>query len=162
MTCNNAKEEEQVISTHSANQWKRRKMELANWVRRPKHRRRAKQTAYLGNIEVDVELLQTLTLLKRMNIQTEFSCAGVSVLDDPENHSFYGYMTLIASDKTEKFMQLAIQHMRQNNRNSIMPMDGLFISALYGKILNVSHLIQISGNKPYHIFYKTWVFIRPF
>ncbi|RTE07826.1 hypothetical protein [Paenibacillus whitsoniae] len=64
--------------------------------RRTKRRRRAKQTALLGNIKIGAELLAALTLMKRMHIQSEFSCSGVSFLDEPEDHSLYAYVTLIA------------------------------------------------------------------
>ncbi|MEK5357825.1 hypothetical protein [Paenibacillus sp. FSL L8-0709] len=104
--------EEKIISEHLDQQWQRREVELADWVQREKQKRRAKQTAYIGNIEVDVELLGTITLLKRMNIQTEFSCAGVSALDEPEDHSLYGYLTIIRSEKTDQFVHLAMHHMK--------------------------------------------------
>ncbi|MFB9276986.1 hypothetical protein [Cohnella cellulosilytica] len=105
-------ETEKVISVHSPESWQRRETELASWLRRTKPRRRAKQTAHLGNIEVDAELLGTLTLLKRMNVQTEFSCAGVSLLDEPEDHSLYAYMTLFASEQAEQFVHFAMRQMR--------------------------------------------------
>lgn len=44
-------EEEKVISVQSEEQWQRRDLELANWLRQVKQRRRAKQTVLLGNIE---------------------------------------------------------------------------------------------------------------
>lgn len=103
---------EKVISVHSAESWKRREAELESWLKRTKLRRRAKQTAHLGNVEVDAELLGALTLLKRMNVQTEFSCAGVSVLDEPEDHSLYAYMTLFASEQADRFVCLAMRQMR--------------------------------------------------
>jgi hypothetical protein len=109
----NAKDDlEQVVSVYSKVHWQRRDLELTNWVRRTKRRRRAKQTVLLGNIEIDAELLAALTLMKRMHIQSEFSCAGVSLLDEPEDHSLYAYVTLIASENTDRFVQLAMQQMR--------------------------------------------------
>lgn len=110
MNSNNT--EEKIISTHSEQQWRRREIELSEWVQRHKQKRRSKQTACLGNIEIDIEMLSTLTLLKRKNIETEFSCAGVSVLDEPEDHSLYGYLTLLSSSETEEFVKIAIQYMR--------------------------------------------------
>lgn len=103
---------EKVISVHSKAQWERRDVELSNWAKRTKCKRRAKQTALLGNIEVDAELLGALTLFKRMHIQTEFSCAGVSPLDDPEDHSLYAYITIIASKRAERFVEMAMKQMR--------------------------------------------------
>lgn len=109
---NTGDEVERVISVHSKEQWRRRKLELAYWVQRAKPRRRAKQTVILGNVQIDAELLAVLTLFKRMHIQTEFSCAGVSLLDEPEDHSLYAYITFIASEKTNRFIHLAMQKMR--------------------------------------------------
>ncbi|MED4956101.1 hypothetical protein ABEO75_10315 [Paenibacillus macerans] len=105
-------EEEKVSSVQSEEQWQRRDLELANWLRQVKQRRRAKQTVLLGNIEVDAEMFGTLACLKRMNIQTEFSCAGVSPLDEPEDHSLYAYITMFASEKTDRFVQFAMGRMR--------------------------------------------------
>ncbi|MDU5947245.1 MAG: hypothetical protein E6Z15_09235, partial [Paenibacillus macerans] len=86
-------EKEKVISVHSAERWQRRDLELTNWLRSVKQRKRAKQTVWLGNIEVDAEMFPALVCLKRIQIQTEFSCAGVSPLDEPEDHSLYAYIT---------------------------------------------------------------------
>jgi len=103
---------EQVVSVHSKVHWQRRELELNHWIRRAKRRRRAKQTVLLGNIEIDAELLAALALMKRMHMQSEFSCAGVSVLDEPEDHSLYAYVTLMASDRTDRFVQFAMRQMR--------------------------------------------------
>ncbi|WP_342351949.1 hypothetical protein [Paenibacillus campinasensis] len=105
-------EEEQVISTHSVERWHRRRSELAGWLQRPKRRLRAKQVVWLGDIEVDVEMFDALACLKRMNIPTEFSCAGVSPLDEPEDHSLYAYITMPASEKTDRFVQFAMERMK--------------------------------------------------
>ncbi|UQZ36999.1 hypothetical protein C2I18_27775 [Paenibacillus sp. PK3_47] len=104
--------EEKIISNHSEQQWRRREKELTAWLQRSKQKQRPKQTAYVDNIEIDIELLGTLTLLRRMNIQTEFSCAGVSILDEPQDHSLYGYLTLIASSEADQFVKIAMQYMR--------------------------------------------------
>ncbi|MEK8128213.1 hypothetical protein WMW72_09885 [Paenibacillus filicis] len=105
-------EPEQVISIHTPEQWRRRERELVAWVQRPKHRRRSKQTAMLGNMHIDAELLDALARLKRLGIETEFSCAGVSPLDEPEDHSLYAYVTLIASERADRFVASAMAHMR--------------------------------------------------
>ncbi|MCM3701637.1 hypothetical protein [Paenibacillus macerans] len=105
-------DEEKVISVHSEKQWLRRDAELASWLRRPKQRRRAKQTVWLGNTPVDAEIFAALAGLKRMHIQTEFSCAGVSPLDEPEDHSLYAYITLLGSEKADRFVQFAMRRMR--------------------------------------------------
>lgn len=101
-----------IISQHSDALWRRRELELACWVQRAKPRRRAKQIAVLGNVEIDAELLAALTMFKRMDIPTEYSCAGVSLLDEPEDHSLYAYITFVATEKTERFVQFAMQQMR--------------------------------------------------
>ncbi|WP_010275253.1 hypothetical protein [Paenibacillus senegalensis] len=103
---------EEIISRHSETLWNRRESELARWVQRAKPRRRAKQTVVLGNAVIDAELFPVLAMFKRMGIQTEFSCAGVSVLDEPEDHSLYAYITFIASEKTERFVNFAMRRMR--------------------------------------------------
>lgn len=105
-------ETETVVSTHSECRWQRRKRELLHWCRRPKPSKRAKQTVVLGNVRIDAELLGALTLLKRLRIETEFSCAGVSLLDEPEDHSLYAYMTLPASERTERFVRFAMGRMK--------------------------------------------------
>jgi hypothetical protein len=105
-------EEEKVVSVHSEERWQRRNLELIDWLRSVKRRKRAKQTVLLGNIEVDAEMFPTLVSFKQMQIQTEFSCAGVSPLDEPEDHSLYAYVTMPASEKTDKFIQFAMGRMR--------------------------------------------------
>ncbi|WP_281888833.1 hypothetical protein [Paenibacillus sp. YYML68] len=103
---------ETVISVHPTRHWLRRESELNDWIQRPKVRRRAKQLALLGCVHVDSEWLVTLELLKQAGIQTEFSCAGVSPMDEPEDHSLYAYITLIASDSTDRFVRLARGQLR--------------------------------------------------
>jgi hypothetical protein len=109
---NQNEESETVISVHGNQHWIRREQELARWVHRFKLRKREKQTVLLGNILVDAELLDALTLLRQIRIETEFSCAGVSVLDDPEDHSLYAYITFPASDRTEQFIEYAMKRMK--------------------------------------------------
>lgn len=108
----NKNEEEKVLSLHSERSWQRREMELTNWLESAKPRRRAKQTVLLGDMEVDTEMFLTLVSLKKLHIHTEFSCAGVSPLDEPEDHSLYAYITLLASEKSDNFVQFAMRRMR--------------------------------------------------
>ncbi|MBD2868480.1 hypothetical protein [Paenibacillus arenilitoris] len=105
-------ETEVVISEHNERRWRRREEELIRWSAAAKPRRRPKQTAYFGGAEIDAELLAALSLFKRMGIDTEFSCAGVSLLDEPEDHSLYAYITFPATDKTEAFVRLAQNRMK--------------------------------------------------
>ncbi|MEK0314823.1 hypothetical protein [Cohnella sp. 56] len=104
---------EEIVSEHTERQWQKRRLELAEWTERPKVRQRAKQTAWLGQAEVDAELLGALTQLKRIGIETEHSCAGVSVLDEPEDHSLYAYITLHASPLADRFVQAAMAYMKR-------------------------------------------------
>lgn len=107
-----AVETEKLLSSHAKRRWLCRQRELSYWVDCPKPRRRAKRTALLGNVHVDEELLSTLSLFKRIGIETEFSCAGVSLLDEPEDHSLYAYITIRASEKAAKFVDYAMAFMR--------------------------------------------------
>jgi hypothetical protein len=66
----------------------------------------------LGQVAVDAQLHTALTILKEMQIPTEFSCAGVSILDEPEDHSLYAYITFLMSEKTDRFIVLAKQQMK--------------------------------------------------
>lgn len=113
-TVNTGNQEELVCTQQTREQWKRRERELIAWVDRDKQVRLPKQTLPLGQLDiiVDAELHGALTLLKQLHIPTEFSCAGVSILDDPENHSLYAYITLLASEQTDRFIQLAVQQMK--------------------------------------------------
>ena len=105
-------ESEIIISKHGERRWRRREEELSRWIGVPKPRIRAKQTVCFGGNDIDAELLPALTLLKRLGIATEFSCAGVSLLDEPEDHSLYAYITFPASARTENFAKLAMKKMR--------------------------------------------------
>ncbi|OOC62584.1 hypothetical protein [Paenibacillus ihbetae] len=105
-------EAERVISTQSRDQWHRREMELGKWAMLTKQRRRDKQTVWLGNMELDAELLPAFMYLKRAGIQTEFSCAGVSPLDEPEDHSLYAYITIISSEQAKSFIEFAMERMK--------------------------------------------------
>ncbi|GFZ91223.1 hypothetical protein GCM10008018_41900 [Paenibacillus marchantiophytorum] len=101
-----------VITRHSKGQWDRREQELLQWSDRHKPRKHPKKTLLLEQVDVDAELHRTLILLRDKHVQTEFSCAGVSLLDEPEDHSLYAYMTLIASKEAESFIHTAIKKMK--------------------------------------------------
>ncbi|WP_424766898.1 hypothetical protein [Paenibacillus sp. sgz302251] len=107
-----SEESERIVSGHGEHHWSRREMELVRWIAISKPKKRPKQVVWLGNTEIDAELLPALSLFKRMGIATEFSCAGVSLLDEPEEHSLYAYITFPASARTETFIQLAMKRMR--------------------------------------------------
>jgi hypothetical protein len=119
-----SEESEFIISLHGEEHWRRREEELSRWIVAPKSRMRAKQTVWFGGAEIDAELLPALTVFKRLGIETEFSCAGVSLLDEPEEHSLYAYITFPASMRTEAFVKLAMKRMKhrllvtfETNRN---------------------------------------------
>lgn len=105
-------DKETIVSTHSERRWRRREAELSCWIDAPKQRKRAKQTVWFGGAEIDAELLPVLTRFKCMGIETEFSCAGVSLLDEPEEHSLYAYITFPVSARTEAFIKLAMKRMK--------------------------------------------------
>lgn len=118
----NANEDKEIImSHHSKRQWHRRGEELLQWVDRDKKRKQAKLTTLFGNIHVDLQLFPALTCLQQKGIVTEFSCAGVSPLDEPEDHSLYAYLTLIASERAEQFVQLTMKRMRHRVLVSFEP-----------------------------------------
>ncbi|GBF78186.1 hypothetical protein PA598K_06796 [Paenibacillus sp. 598K] len=105
-------ESEIILSSHDERRWSRRDEELSRWVVASKSRLRAKQTVCFGGNEIDAELLSALMLLKRLGIETEYSCAGVSPLDEPEDHSLYAYITLLASPRADAFARLAMKRMK--------------------------------------------------
>lgn len=105
-------ESELIVSLHGERRWRRRDEELSRWVVATKPRARAKQTVCFSGIDIDAELLPALTLFKRLGIETEFSCAGVSLLDEPEDHSLYAYITFPASPRTDAFVKLAMKRMK--------------------------------------------------
>jgi hypothetical protein len=114
-------EREIVMSHHTKLQWHRRAEELLHWVARDKRRMSTKQTKLLGQIHVDAELYPALTCLRQKEIATEYSCAGVSPLDEPEDHSLYAYLTIKASVRAEQFVQLTMKRMRHRVLVSFEP-----------------------------------------
>ncbi|MEJ8306812.1 hypothetical protein [Saccharibacillus sacchari] len=103
--------DEIIISTQTTEQWKRRRMELGRWAEREKIRLFPKKVGLLDGVEVDIELLEALTRLNAAGIVTEFSCAGVSPLDEPEEHSLYAYVTLLESESAREFIDYASRRM---------------------------------------------------
>lgn len=105
-------EQEILLSEQPAHLWRRRKQELLHWTERDKRTVLPKRTAVWNGIEVDAELVRTLSLLEEAGVETEFSCAGVSPLDEPVDHSLYAYVTLIQSRAAEQFVRYALLRMR--------------------------------------------------
>jgi hypothetical protein len=105
-------DEEIVLSGQTNEQWRRRQREVAAWVSRDKRSRSPKQTIQLGHVDVDIQLHKALTYLQQAQVPTEFSCAGVSILDEPEDHSLYAYITFLASEKTNRLIKLAMKQMK--------------------------------------------------
>lgn len=103
--------DEMIISSQTPEQWKRRRMELGRWAEREKIRRFPKKVGLLDGVEVDMELLEALTRLNEAGVVTEFSCAGVSPLDEPEEHSLYAYVILVESESARAFIQHASERM---------------------------------------------------
>jgi hypothetical protein len=104
--------EEHVISVHSKERWQRRRREIEEWGQLHRQIRREKETAPFLDCQVDAELLPALLLLNDMEIGTQYSCAGVSVLDDPMNHSLYAYVTVMESQQSITFLQFLQERMR--------------------------------------------------
>lgn len=121
MSLNTSEESEVILSHHTDAQWHRREQELLQWTAREKQRKHAKKTTLLGHIHVDAELFPALMLLQQKQIATEFSCAGVSPLDEPEDHSLYAYLTIIASERAEQFVRLTMKRMRHRILISFEP-----------------------------------------
>jgi hypothetical protein len=103
---------ETTLSAHDDKRWRDRQYELARWIERPKLTMREKKCCRLGDVEIDAELYPVLSLLKQIGIETEFSCAGVSPLDEPEDHSLYAYITFPYSALTERFVNMAMRRMK--------------------------------------------------
>ncbi|WP_454190787.1 hypothetical protein [Paenibacillus sp. Marseille-Q7038] len=102
---------EQLWSNQSAERWKRRKGELTAWIERPKFQNEQKKLMLFDDIEVDASIYPALMALKKLDFKTEYSCAGVSILDEPEDHSLYAYVTLIEGPNTDQFVKYAMQRM---------------------------------------------------
>ncbi|SMF83427.1 hypothetical protein SAMN05661091_2378 [Paenibacillus uliginis N3/975] len=103
---------EVLLSLHSDEQWRRRKRELISWTSSPKVRKGEKKTRLFNGVYVDSEIYPALSRLNRLGIQTEFSCAGVSPLDEPVDHSLYAYITLMAGSTSDKFAATVVNVMK--------------------------------------------------
>jgi len=103
--------EEIILTPYSRDLWWRRENERRVWMESPKVRRREKKVKKFGNVEVDIELYPALTILNEYGITTEYSCSGVSVLDEPEDHSLYAYVTLPKTTASDHFIKYLIQRM---------------------------------------------------
>ncbi|WP_413033270.1 hypothetical protein [Paenibacillus xylanilyticus] len=107
-----SEELEILLSQQPPHIWRRRKQELMHWTEREKHTILAKKTVVWNGVEVDAELLEALSLLQQAGVMTEFSCAGVSPLDEPVDHSLYAYVTLVQSETADQFVQYALKRMQ--------------------------------------------------
>ncbi|WP_327205146.1 hypothetical protein [Paenibacillus sp. Soil522] len=103
---------ELVLSSQTKALWERRERELYAWAKRDKRKKKDKHTVMLESFMVDAELYPVLSQLRRMQMTTEFSCAGVSLQDDPLDHSLYAYITLHTSEQTEAFVRFAAGYMK--------------------------------------------------
>lgn len=101
-----------LLSSHTEEHWRRRKAELRNWDRAPKTRKHEKKTTLFNGIEVDIEIYPALCKLNQLGVQTEFSCAGVSPLDEPIDHSLYAYITFIDGTASKKFAEIIVNVMK--------------------------------------------------
>ncbi|WP_225442808.1 hypothetical protein [Paenibacillus lycopersici] len=79
---------------------------------RQKPRRRPKQTVILRNIVLDAEWLKAITILWRSGIDTEHSCAGVSLSDEPVDHSLYAYLTIPESERATRFVRFTMERLQ--------------------------------------------------
>lgn len=103
---------EMLLSAHTPEQWRRRRQELNEWINRPKVRKQPKRTRLFGNAPVDEQLYPILMSLQQAGLETEFSCAGVSPLDEPVDHSLYAYLTFFAKGPAERFADILIENMK--------------------------------------------------
>jgi hypothetical protein len=104
--------EEMILTSHKREQWTRRLREREWWIEIPKQKLRSKVVKWFEDDHVDIEIYPCLVTLNQKGIQTEYSCAGVSLLDDPVDHSLYAYVTLPEGEKTAAFVDYAIKNMR--------------------------------------------------
>ncbi|MCI3918877.1 hypothetical protein MO973_01350 [Paenibacillus sp. TRM 82003] len=71
-----------------------------------------KRLAQFGCDQVDAEMLPALEQFRGIDVQSEFSCAGVSLADEPEEHSLYAYVTVIDSEAARRFVDFLMVRMR--------------------------------------------------
>jgi hypothetical protein len=104
--------QEVILSEHHIERRKRRIIERSEWLNTPKIKRKEKKLSLLGDQHVDYELYPALKVINELGIRTEFSCAGVSILDEPEDHSLYAYVTLLESVHTKEFVEFILDKMK--------------------------------------------------
>ena len=104
--------EELTLSRHTSNRRLRRERELADWIELPKRRRHPKRLALFEGAHVDAEMLPALRQMRLLGVETEFSCAGVSLRDEPEEHSLYAYVTVHDSKTAQRFIQWILRRMK--------------------------------------------------
>lgn len=104
--------EEKIISFHSKERWMRKRKEIEAWDRQNKVVRKPKATVPFLHDEVDEELFPALFLLNDAGVHTQYSCAGVSLLDDPIHHSLYAYVTILDSKKGRNLIAELKRRMR--------------------------------------------------
>lgn len=117
---------EVLLSTHSEVHWKRRKIELETWTSTPKIRKHEKRTVLFNNVPVDAEIHPALSKLKSIGIQTEYSCAGVSPLDEPLDHSLYAYITFLDGGISETFAEIIVKVMKHRALLTYEPARGRY------------------------------------
>lgn len=105
-------EQEVLLSNQPALLWKRRRQELQRWTERDKTTVSPKRTTLWNGIEVDFEMFSALDLMSQKGMRTEYSCAGVSPLDEPVDHSLYAYVTLVQNGAADQFVEFAMNRMR--------------------------------------------------
>lgn len=104
-------QKEMILSKHKAEQWLRRDAERKEWDQTLKKAVKPKVLKKLAGVEVDQELYDSLVLLNNLGIKTEYSCAGVSVLDEPEDHSLYAYVTFLKTSRSTDFAEYLVKRM---------------------------------------------------
>ncbi|MEW9673252.1 hypothetical protein [Ammoniphilus sp. 3BR4] len=103
--------EEVILTHHTEERWRRRDLERIAWIQSPKMRKKSKAVRWLNQDYVDEELHPALLLLNEIGIPTQYSCAGVSALDEPEDHSLYAYVTLQETPSSTLFVHYLMEKM---------------------------------------------------
>lgn len=104
--------DEVILLDHREEHWHRRYLERIDWIEAPKVRKKLKTVRWLYKDFVDEELYPALLLMNEIGITTQYSCAGVSILDEPEDHSLYAYVTFSETPISTLFVQYLIENMR--------------------------------------------------
>lgn len=114
--------EEITLSSHLPAYWSRRKREVQAWILVEKMPKKEKEVVWLKDDFVDAELYTTLHMLNERGIMTEYSCSGVSVLDDPLQHSLYAYITLPKTKRSTDYVEYLLRRMRHRLLVTYEPM----------------------------------------